>query len=146
MDRCVRTSFVKRLSFVARIVSATNLIPRYFFDRQTCSTAQNLEFYTDLGNMHFLVDLLRADGRTKRFAKLNEALVEIVEDFPFVGYHTLDIQNKESVIRLLRAIDKSSGYVYATMDANKLTFEPFIGKPENDPQWTMEVQERYMTN
>lgn len=96
--------------------------------------------------MHFLVDLLRTDSRTKRFAKLNEALVEIVEDFPFVGYHTLDIQNKESVIRLLRAIDKSNGYVYATVDADKLAYEPFIGKPEKDSRWTMEVQERYMRN
>lgn len=96
--------------------------------------------------MHFLVDLLGADDRTKRFSKLNEALVEIIEDFPFVGYHTLDIQSKDSVIRLLHAIDKSNGYVYATMDTNKLTYEPFIGKPEKDPRWTMEVQERYMNN
>lgn len=88
--------------------------------------------------------MLKVDSRTKRFSKLNEALVELIEDFPFVSYQTLDIQSKESVMRVVRAIDKSNGYVYATLDANKLTYEPFIGKPEHDSRWTMEVQERYM--
>lgn len=87
---------------------------------------------------------LSTDPVMQKYAKLNETLVEIIEDFPFVGYHTLDIQSKESVARLLAAIDKSNGYMYANLDASKLTYDGMIGKPDKDPRWTMEVQERYM--
>jgi len=52
--------------------------------------------------------------------------------------------NLNSALGLLRAIDKSNGYVYANMDASKLTYEALVGKPEKDPRWTLEVQERYM--
>lgn len=107
-------------------------------------TAFNLEYFTDNGDLKFLVDLLAADPRTKKFAKLNEALVDVIEDFPFVGYHTLNIQDKESVVRLLRAIDKSNGYMYSNLDVNNLAYDAFIGKPEKDHRWTTEVQERYM--
>lgn len=91
-----------------------------------------------------LVEALSADPATKRFAKLNAALADIIEDFPFVGYHTLDIQCKESVARLLKAIDKSNGYVYSTMDINKMKYEAIVGHQDKDSRWTMEVQERYM--
>eukprot|EP00177_Eucheuma_denticulatum_P001918 GFKZ01003427.1.p1 GENE.GFKZ01003427.1~~GFKZ01003427.1.p1 ORF type:complete len:292 (-),score=47.92 GFKZ01003427.1:710-1585(-) len=123
---------------------AVNVLSKVDLIEQYGKLPMNLESYTNLSDLRFLQHLLATDSRTKKFAKLNEELVEIVEDFPFVSYHTLDIQSKESIIRLSRAIDKSNGYVYATMDANKLTYEPFIGKPEMDPRWTMEVQERYM--
>lgn len=106
--------------------------------------AFNLEYFTDNGDLNFLVDMLAADPRTKKFARLNGALVNLIEDFPFVGYHTLNIQDKESVVRLLRAVDKSNGYIYANLDVNNMAYDTFIGKPEKDHRWTMEVQERYM--
>lgn len=70
--------------------------------------------------------------------------MDVIEDFPFVGYHTLDIQSKESVVQLLKAVDKSNGYVYSTMDIKKVQYKAVIGSPEKDNRWTMEVQERYM--
>lgn len=106
--------------------------------------AQSLEFFTDNGDLSYLVDMLKQDPLAKRHVQLNSALVEVIEDFPFVGYHTLDIQSKESVMRLLHAIDKSNGYVYANMDANKVTYEALVGKPEKDPRWTLQVEERYV--
>lgn len=90
-----------------------------------------------------LLQYLDMDPYLKRFTKLNEKLVELIEDFPFVGYHTLDIQNKESVMRMVKAIDKSNGYMYANLDASKLTYEALVGKPDHDPRWTLEVQEKY---
>lgn len=91
-----------------------------------------------------LLNDLQKDPLLKRFAKLNESLIEIIEDFPFVGYHTLDIQSKDSVVRLLAAIDKSNGYMYSNLDSSKVTYEAIVGKPEKDATWTLDVQERYM--
>lgn len=108
------------------------------------STAFNLDFFTDNGNLSHLLDMLALDPRMKKFAKLNKALVQVIEDFPFVGYHTLNIQDKESVVHLLRAIDKSNGYMYSNLDVHNLPYDAFLGKPEKDHRWTMEIQERYM--
>ena len=111
--------------------------------RILCTAAQNLEFFTGGGDLGVLLQYLDMDPYLKRFTKLNEKLVELIEDFPFVGYHTLDIQNKESVMRMVKAIDKSNGYMYANLDASKLTYEALVGKPDHDPRWTLEVQEKY---
>ena len=71
-------------------------------------------------------------------------MVEIIEDFPFVGYHPLDIQDKDNVMRLLKVIDKSNGYMYANLDASKITYEALVGKPEKDNRWIHDIEERYI--
>lgn len=88
--------------------------------------------------------ILAADPFLRNFAKLNESFVQIIEDYPFVGYHTLNIQDKESVVRLLKAIDKSNGYMYGNLDATKLAYQHVIGHPEKDHRYLFEVQERYL--
>ncbi|CDF37649.1 unnamed protein product [Chondrus crispus] len=123
---------------------AVNVLSKIDIIEQYGELPFNLDFFTDNGNLSHLVDMLELDPRMKKFAKLNQALVSLIEDFPFVGYHTLNIQDKESVIHLLRAIDKSNGYMYSNLDVNNLAYDAFLGKPEKDHRWTMEVQERYM--
>lgn len=88
--------------------------------------------------------MLAKDPILENFAKLNKALVEIIEDFPFVGYHTLNIQDKDTVIRLVSAVDKSNGYVYVNTDATRVARQNLVGQEEKDPAWTFEVQQRYM--
>lgn len=87
--------------------------------------------------------MLSVDPYLQKFSKLNQSLVQIIEDFPFVGYHTLNIQDKESVVRLLRAIDKSNGYMYGNLDATQLAYQHVIGHPEKDHRYLFDVQERY---
>ncbi len=104
----------------------------------------SLEYFTESGDLMRLVEALQVDPLLSRFANLNSALVDVIEGFSLVAYHTLDIQDKESVMRLSRAIDKSNGYMFAGLDANKVSYEAVIGKQERDPRWTLEVQERYV--
>lgn len=109
-------------------------------------TAQNLDFFTEQGDLSQLVHLLGEDRHFDKFAKLNQALVGIIDDFPFVGYHTLNIQDKESVVRLLRAVDKSNGYIYANVDAARIARQALVAQSESDTSWTFDVQQRYMKN
>lgn len=88
--------------------------------------------------------MLATDPFLEKFASLNKALVEIIEDFPFVGYHTLNIQDKDTIIRLLTAIDKSNGYIYANTDAIRVAHQNVFGQSEKDLAWNFEVQQRYM--
>lgn len=104
----------------------------------------NLEFFTDNGDLRHLVEALSVDPIMQKYARLNDALVGIIEDYSFVGYHTLNIQDKESVMRLTQAVDKSNGYTYVNMDTNKVTYDAIVGKQEKDSRWTLDVQERYI--
>lgn len=104
----------------------------------------DLEFFTEGGDLAHLLRAFESDPLMHKFAGLNRALAEVIEDFPFVAFHTLYIDEKESVIRLMRAIDKSNGYIFEGVDASKVLYKGIVGKQERDPRWTLEVQERYM--
>lgn len=123
---------------------AVNVLSKVDLIEQYGELPQNLQFFTETGDLRMLLSKFEEDPLMNKYAKLNEALIDIVEDFPFVAYQTLDIQNKESVIRLLAVVDKSNGYIYSNMDSSKIAYQALVGKPEHDSEWTMEVQERYM--
>lgn len=55
------------------------------------------------------VDPARQAFRNRR-RRLHEAMCELVEDFGLVTFETLDIQDTESVGRLLTRIDTSNGF------------------------------------
>lgn len=119
---------------------------------------QNIEFFTDNdgSNLGLLVDVLlqqgvKTDPFLKKFASLNEGLVQIIQDFPFVGYHVLNIDDKDSVTRLLRVVDKSNGYMFGDLDATRVTYENLLQqqkeenfRPEKDHRYLFEVQQRYV--
>lgn len=106
----------------------------------------DLDYFTESGggDLSRLLDAIGKDPIMSKYAKLNHALIQVIEDFSFVAFHTLDINNKESVIRLSKAVDKSNGYMYAGLDASKVTYDGLVGKEDRDPRWIDQVQERYV--
>lgn len=54
--------------------------------------AFNLDFYTDVLDLNILLDHIKDDPFTRKYKKLNEALVGLVEDYGLVSFKTLDIQ------------------------------------------------------
>lgn len=71
-----------------------------------------LAFYTEVQDLHHLLPLLEGDGRFKKYAKLNEAIINLVEDFNLVGFETLAVEDKKSMAHLLQAVDRAGGYVF----------------------------------
>ena len=49
-----------------------------------------------------------------RFSALNLAICSLVEDFGLVGFETLAVEDKESMLHLMRTVDRATGYVYVT--------------------------------
>ncbi|KAI5780897.1 hypothetical protein EDC01DRAFT_667621 [Geopyxis carbonaria] len=72
----------------------------------------NLDFYTDVQDLSYLLPLLSDDPRTARFAKLNEAIVDLVENFALVNFETLAVEDKKSMTHLLQTIDRAGGYAF----------------------------------
>lgn len=76
----------------------------------------NLEFYTEVQDLEYLRPLLANDPRLARFAKLNDAIIGLIEDFPMVGFETLCVEDKSSMTRLLHVIDRAGGYAFGSAE------------------------------
>ncbi|KIW64042.1 hypothetical protein PV04_09002 [Phialophora macrospora] len=109
--------------------------------------AFNLDFYTDVQDLEFLLPLLRNESplfRTGKFAALNEAIVQLVEEFGLVGFETLAVEDKKSMMQLLRVIDRAGGYAFGGAEgANDSVWQVAVreGLPTMDVR---DVQERWI--
>lgn len=77
--------------------------------------AFNLDYYTEVQDLSYLVDHLNASmgpRRAKRFSEMNEKICEMIEEFGLVQFETLAVEDKRSMMRLQRVLDKATGYIY----------------------------------
>ncbi|KAI6113786.1 hypothetical protein EDD16DRAFT_1483821 [Pisolithus croceorrhizus] len=70
----------------------------------------NLDFYTEVQDLSHLENALNAVS--PRFTELNMALISVIEDFGLVGFETLAVEDKASMLHLSRAIDRATGYIF----------------------------------
>ncbi|WOL14216.1 GPN-loop GTPase QQT1 [Canna indica] len=107
--------------------------------------AYNLEFYTDVQDLSYLQHHLDQDPRSSKYRKLTKELCDVIEDFGLVNFTTLDIQDKESVGNLVKLIDKSNGYIFASIQDSVVEFSKIAAAPLDwDYFRTAAVQEKYM--
>ncbi|XP_024942944.1 GPN-loop GTPase 2 isoform X2 [Cephus cinctus] len=74
--------------------------------------AFNIDFYTEVLDLKYLLEKLEEDRFMAKYKKLNEALVSLVEDYSLVSFLPLDISNQALLLQVKNAIDKASGYVF----------------------------------
>ncbi|KIP08933.1 hypothetical protein PHLGIDRAFT_87418 [Phlebiopsis gigantea 11061_1 CR5-6] len=70
----------------------------------------NLDFYTEVQDLSYLENALTASS--PRFKELNLAICSLIEDFGLVGFETLAVEDKESMLHLTHMIDKATGCVF----------------------------------
>ncbi|GAA5946153.1 hypothetical protein JCM3775_006299 [Rhodotorula graminis] len=71
----------------------------------------NLDYYTEVQDLSYLLPFLERDQRTQRFGELNRVICDLVEEFGLVGFETLAVEDKDSMLRLVQVIDQALGYV-----------------------------------
>ncbi|KAJ9613008.1 hypothetical protein H2200_002949 [Cladophialophora chaetospira] len=107
----------------------------------------NLEFYTEVQDLEYILPYLQSESplfATGKFAALNEAIVRLVEDFGLVGFETLAVQDKKSMMQLLHTIDRAGGYAFGGAEgANDSVWQVAVreGIPRMDVR---DVQERWV--
>lgn len=72
----------------------------------------NLDFYTEVLDLSYLLDALDMSPGMQKYKKLNAAIVSMIEDYGLVSFQLLDVNKDESLLRLKNFIDKANGYVY----------------------------------
>ena len=96
----------------------------------------NLDYYAEVQDLSYLLPHLAQEcpmfGDSK-FEGLNKAVIELVDNFGLVSFETVAVEDKQSMIKLLQAIDRASGYVF--------------GGPEgaNDTIWQVAMREGLTT-
>ncbi|KAI0674661.1 hypothetical protein C8Q78DRAFT_1016097 [Trametes maxima] len=70
----------------------------------------NLDFYTEVQDLSYLENLL--NQQSPRFAALNLQICSLIEDYGLVGFETLAVEDKESMLHLTHTIDKATGCVF----------------------------------
>ncbi|KAB0792320.1 hypothetical protein PPYR_14279 [Photinus pyralis] len=73
-----------------------------------------LDFYTDVLNLEYLLELLDEGPFSSKFKKLNAAIVGLIEDYSLVGFIPMDVRSKRSLLAVKDAVDKANGYVYGS--------------------------------
>ena len=123
----------------------------------------NLEFYADVHDLHYLVPHLAAEQRplgngdtTKtnngnasssagdHFTGLNNAVVELVESFGLVGFELLAVEDRHSMMTLLRAIDRAGGYVFGAAEGANDTIWQVAMRDDAVTMDVRDVQERWI--
>jgi len=77
----------------------------------------NLDFYTAVQDLSYLENALST--ASPRFSALNMAMISLIEDYSLVGFETLAVEDKTSMLHLARAIDRATGYVFVPPPPSK---------------------------
>lgn len=74
--------------------------------------AFNIDFYTEVLDLRYLLDQLDEDPFTAKYKKLNATLISLIEDYSLVSFIPLDITNQAMLLQVKNAIDKANGYIF----------------------------------
>lgn len=76
---------------------------------------------------------------------LNNAVIELVEDFGLVGFETLAVEDKRSMMTLLQAIDRAGGYAFGGAEgANDTVWQVAMREGGLSSMSIQDIQERWI--
>jgi hypothetical protein len=124
----------------------------------------NLDFYTEVHDLSHLLPILdseqasrsRSDGESKegakgeeepppsKFGALNRAVVELIEEYGLVGFETLAVEDKTSMMMLLKAIDRTGGYAFGSSEGANDTIWQVAMRQDAVTMDARDVQERWL--
>ncbi|XP_048469084.1 GPN-loop GTPase 2 [Rhincodon typus] len=122
-----------------------NILSKMDLIEQFGKLAFNLDYYTEVLDLSYLLDHLGKDPFFKNFRRLNKKLVEVIEDYSLVSFIPLNVQDKDTMKHVMKAVDKANGYCFG--DSEQRTLEAMMSAAVGaDFQFTisMDAQEKYV--
>lgn len=106
----------------------------------------NLEFYTNVQDLTYLLPHLQdeAPSISAKFEGLNKAVVELVDGFGLVGFETLAVEDKRSMMHLLQVIDRAGGYAFGGAEGANDTVWQVAMREGVTTMDVRDVQERWL--
>ncbi|PGH17084.1 hypothetical protein AJ80_04957 [Polytolypa hystricis UAMH7299] len=106
----------------------------------------NLDFYTEVQDLSYLIPHMKEESprlANSKFDALNQAIVEVVQDFGLVSFETLAVEDKKSMMNLLRTIDRAGGYAFGAEGANDTVWQVAVREGMGTID-VRDVQERWI--
>ncbi|KAI5868398.1 hypothetical protein GGS23DRAFT_602190 [Durotheca rogersii] len=107
----------------------------------------NLDFYTEVQDLSYLMSYLEEEApamRSDKFSRLNQAVADMVESFGLVRFEVLAVENKKSMMHLLRIIDRAGGYVFGSAEGANDTVWQVAMRNESSMMEVQDIQERWV--
>lgn len=107
----------------------------------------NLDYYTEVQDLSYLLPYLADESpmmRHPKFEGLNNAVIELVEDFGLVGFETVAVEDKKSMMTLLQAIDRAGGYAFGGAEGANDTVWQVAMREGLGRMSVQDVQERWV--
>ncbi|NXA72049.1 GPN2 GTPase, partial [Thryothorus ludovicianus] len=122
-----------------------NVLSKMDLIEQYGKLAFNLDYYTEVLDLSYLVDHLASDPFFRNFRRLNEKLVEVIEDYSLVSFVPLNVQDKQSMRQVMQAVDKANGYSFGDREQRSLEalMSAAVGADFHFSS-TLAVQEKYV--
>ncbi|XP_010179767.1 PREDICTED: GPN-loop GTPase 2 [Mesitornis unicolor] len=122
-----------------------NVLSKMDLIEQYGKLAFNLDYYTEVLDLSYLLDHLASDPFFRNYHRLNEKLVEVIEDYSLVSFIPLNVQDKESMRQVMQAVDKANGCSFGDQEHRSLEalMSAAVGADFHFTS-TLAVQERYV--
>jgi hypothetical protein len=105
----------------------------------------NLDYYTEVQDLSYLLPHLEEESSVgPKFKGLNEAIVQLVEDFGLVSFETLAVEDKRSMMSLLQVIDRAGGYAFGGAEGANDTVWQVAMREGARTMDVKDVQERWI--
>ncbi|RKF66821.1 GPN-loop GTPase 2 [Golovinomyces cichoracearum] len=107
----------------------------------------NLDFYTEVQDLKYLLPHLKEESSLmggSKFESLNAAIIELVDSFGLIGFETLAVENKKSMIHLLQIIDRAGGYAFGGAEGANDTVWQVAMREGMTVMDIKDVQERWL--
>ncbi|KAI9713531.1 MAG: hypothetical protein M1820_000913 [Bogoriella megaspora] len=108
----------------------------------------NLDFYTEVQDLDYLLPQLQKEnpGRlgSEKFEGLNKAICGLVQDFGLVQFETLAVEDKRSMMGLLKVIDRAGGYAFGPAEGVNETVWQVAMREGAGGMDIQDVQERWI--
>lgn len=101
-----------------------------------------LEYYTEVQDLDYILESEKQSNH--RYAKLTDAIAELVSDFGLVEFHVLAVENKRSMIALLNVIDKASGYLFGSTEIGGDSV--WIDATRQGGMYDVDIHDRWIEN
>jgi GPN-loop GTPase len=109
----------------------------------------NLDYYTDVQDLSYLTPLLEEESsalRSDKFGRLNAAVANMIESYGLVRFEVLAVENKKSMMHLLRVIDRAGGYVFGGAEGANDTVWQVAMRNEASLLESQDIQDRWIDN
>lgn len=106
----------------------------------------NLDFYTDVQDLSYLMPYLEEESpslRSDKFTRLHRAVANLIGNYGLIRFEVLAVEDKKSMMHLLRIIDRASGYVFGAEGANDTVWQVAM-RNESSLMDVLDIQERWV--